>query len=89
MSSASLCREVDCDALDLPYAAGLFVLRRPDLRVPIDRRSVEEHVCSWPIATFRCTAEFGRYRGIADVDQAAPIKLDLRVRALTRVRRLP
>jgi hypothetical protein len=24
-SSASLCREVDCDALDLPYAAGLFV----------------------------------------------------------------
>jgi hypothetical protein len=47
MSSASLCREVDCDALDLPYAAGLFVLRRPDLRVPIDHRSVEEHVCSW------------------------------------------
>jgi hypothetical protein len=27
MSSASLCRRVDCDALDLTYAAGLFVLR--------------------------------------------------------------
>jgi hypothetical protein len=31
----------------------------------------------WHIASFRCAAEFGRYWGIADVDQAAPIKLDL------------
>jgi len=30
----------------------------------------------WHIATFRCAAEFGRYRGIADIEQAAPIKLD-------------
>jgi len=29
------------------------------------------------IATFRCAAEFGRYRGIADIDQNAPIKFDL------------
>ena len=34
------------------------------------------NVAYWHIATFRCTAEFGRYRGIADIDQAAPIKLD-------------
>jgi putative ABC transport system substrate-binding protein len=31
----------------------------------------------WHIASFRCDAEFGRYRGKADIDQAAPIKLDL------------
>ena len=31
----------------------------------------------WPIASFRCDAEFGRYRGKADIDQATPIKLDL------------
>jgi len=29
------------------------------------------------IASSRCAVEFGRYRGIADTDQAAPIKLDL------------
>ena len=34
-------------------------------------------VHTWHIASFRCAAEFGRYWGIADVDQAAPIKLDL------------
>jgi len=34
-------------------------------------------VCLWRIASFRCDAEFGRYRGIADIDQAAPINLDL------------
>jgi hypothetical protein len=31
----------------------------------------------WHIASYRCDAEFGRYRGIADIYQAAPIKLDL------------
>jgi hypothetical protein len=35
------------------------------------------HVSSWHIASFRCDADFGRYRGIADIDQAAPINLDL------------
>jgi hypothetical protein len=35
------------------------------------------NVGSWHIASFRCDAEFGRYRGKADIDQAAPIKLDL------------
>jgi len=34
-------------------------------------------VRSWRIASFRGDAEFGRYRGIADIDQAAPINLDL------------
>jgi hypothetical protein len=34
-------------------------------------------VRSWHIASFRCPAEFGRYRGIADIDQTAPIKPDL------------
>jgi hypothetical protein len=31
----------------------------------------------WHIASFRCEAEFVRYRGVADIDQATPIKLDL------------
>ena len=31
----------------------------------------------WHIATFRCAAEFGRYLGIADIEQAVPIKFDL------------
>jgi hypothetical protein len=34
------------------------------------------NVSSSHIATFRCAAEFGRYRGHAD-EQAATIKLDL------------
>ena len=29
------------------------------------------------IASFRCAAEFGRYRGIADIEQTTAIKLDL------------
>jgi len=33
------------------------------------------------IASFRCDAEFGRCRGIADIEQAATIKLDLLERA--------
>jgi hypothetical protein len=36
-----------------------------------------QDVAYWPIATFRCVVEFGRYRGIADIESAAPIKLDL------------
>ena len=35
------------------------------------------HISTLPIATFRCAVEFGRYRGIADIESAAPIKLDL------------
>jgi hypothetical protein len=35
------------------------------------------YVACWHIASFRCDADFGRYRGIADIDQAAPINLDL------------
>jgi hypothetical protein len=34
-------------------------------------------VGSWHIASFRSAAEFGRYWGIADIDQASPIDLDL------------
>src|SRR5882757_9237729 len=34
-------------------------------------------VVRWHIATFRCAAEFGRYRGIADIEQVVPIKFDL------------
>jgi hypothetical protein len=34
------------------------------------------NVGQWHIASFRCGAEFGRYQGTADIDQAAPIKLD-------------
>jgi hypothetical protein len=30
-----------------------------------------------PIASFPRDAEFGRYRRMADIDQAAPVKLDL------------
>jgi len=28
-------------------------------------------VCSWPFATFRYAAEFGRYRGIADIERVS------------------
>src|ERR1700730_16082289 len=31
----------------------------------------EHDVSSWHIASFHCAAEFGRYRGIADINQAA------------------
>jgi len=34
------------------------------------------HLSSWLIASFRCALEFGRYRGMADIGQAAPIRLD-------------
>ena len=33
------------------------------------------HVCLWHIASFRCAAEFGRYRGITDIEQTTAIKL--------------
>jgi len=29
------------------------------------------------IASFRCDADFGRYRGTADIGEAVPIKPDL------------
>jgi hypothetical protein len=61
-----------------PHDGGLAVLHRSPTakRLPFLLRA---RACgrNWPIATFRCAAEFGRYRGIADIEQAAPIKLDL------------
>jgi hypothetical protein len=36
-----------------------------------------DQVWIWHIASFHGDAEFGRYRDIADIDKAAPIKLDL------------
>ena len=43
--------------------------------------------CDGRIATFRGAAAFGRYRGIADIEEAVPIKLGLWVRALATFRR--
>ena len=39
------------------------------------------HFRFWHIASFRCPAEFGRYRGIADRRSSRTVKLDLSVRA--------
>jgi hypothetical protein len=39
-------------------------------------RFLAGHLGIWHTASFRCAAEFGRHRGIADVDQTAPTKLD-------------
>jgi hypothetical protein len=36
----------------------------------------------WHIASFRRDVEFVRYRGKTDIDQAAPIELDLWVHTL-------
>jgi hypothetical protein len=43
-------------------------LRRGWLAAEADGR-IESHDRFWPIASFRCAAEFGRYRGIADSDK--------------------
>jgi hypothetical protein len=43
----------------------------------IGKSRVRLDVPVWHIASFPCEAEFDRYRGKADIDQAAPIKLDL------------
>jgi hypothetical protein len=52
-------------------------LHRPSLRRE-DFSCQPGAVHTWHIASFRCDAEFGHYhRGIADIDQAAPINLDL------------
>jgi hypothetical protein len=34
-------------------------------------------VAFWHISSSRCAAEFSRYRDMPDIDQAAPVKLDL------------
>ena len=34
-----------------------------------DISAVPAHVCPWHIASFRCAAELGRYRGIADLSR--------------------
>jgi hypothetical protein len=36
-----------------------------------------DHFCFWPITSVRCRAEFGRYRGTADIGQARNNELDL------------
>ena len=60
--SGLYCRSLACD---LSFSLGHFT-------------SVQSaFVRNWHIASFRCDAEFGRYRGKADIDQAAPIKLGL------------
>src|SRR5882724_686044 len=47
------------------------LMRRVLLRMRFDQGPM--HVRLWRhIATFRCAAEFDRYRGIADIEQAAP-----------------
>jgi hypothetical protein len=38
---------------------------------------IAAHLAAWHIASFCPAAEFDRNRGMADIDQAAPIKLDL------------
>jgi hypothetical protein len=35
------------------------------------------NVGQWHVAAFRCGAEFGRYRGIADIEHAAPIRFGI------------
>jgi hypothetical protein len=42
----------------------------------------------WHIAIFFCNAKFGGYRGIADIDQAAPIQHPI-LRAKHAIRRPP
>ena len=37
--------------------------------------SAVHEVRSWHTASFRCAAEFGRYRGIADIEQTTAIVL--------------
>jgi hypothetical protein len=46
------------------------------LRSPLTEPPSVIDVACWHIASFRCDAEFGRHEGKADIDQAAPIKLD-------------
>jgi hypothetical protein len=41
------------------------------------RKRASLHFRFWHIASLRCAAGFNRYRDIADIDEAAPIKLDL------------
>jgi hypothetical protein len=57
-----------------------YLRNRLSLRHPL----LQDNVAYWHIASFRCAAGFGRYRAIADIDQAAPIKIGLRLRALLR-----
>ncbi len=45
--------------------------------VLITRDASDWEFWSWHIASFHCAAEFGRYRGIADIEQTTAIKLDL------------
>jgi len=49
-------------AKTLGFTILLMLLGRAD--------EVGGHVCSWHIASFRCDAESGRYRDIADIGQA-------------------
>jgi hypothetical protein len=51
----------------------------PDVLLATAYEMIEQfrHFGCWHIASFRGAAEFGRYRGLADIEQAAAIKLDL------------
>jgi hypothetical protein len=51
---------------------------RPSKLAPLTRTRLQlfgrpAHFRCWPIPTFRCDAELGRNRGIADIEQAAPM----------------
>src|SRR5580693_9201738 len=66
------------DRLDRPLGPGVSVLTGYR-NAPMS--------ASGHIATFHCAAEFGRYRGMADIGRAAPVDLDLSVRAQAQTRR--
>ena len=51
-------------------------LHRPMLQNREESSCQPGAVHTWHIASFRCALEFGRYRGMPDIDQAAPIRLD-------------
>src|SRR5216684_3325657 len=67
----------DLIVLTLPPRHRCPLDRMPASRLLLPRSGLERSdFVLWHIASFRCAAEFGRYRGIADIDRAAPIKLD-------------
>jgi hypothetical protein len=41
-------------------------------------------VAYWPIPSFRCAADLGRYRGIADIEQDALLPLQLQPRIFSQ-----
>ncbi|KRR12391.1 hypothetical protein CP49_08150 [Bradyrhizobium valentinum] len=45
-----------------------FMKQPPHLVAPNDTKAKRVDVGCWHIASFRCAAVFGRYRGIADIE---------------------